>query len=76
MDTSTEAKGHEQQAQIEQPLINIEGEKVALGPLRRELCPLYQRWNNDFVVNRTTSSVRPVTLEEQTDGYDRYSKDR
>ena len=26
------------------PIINIAGEKVALGPLRRDLVPLYQRW--------------------------------
>jgi hypothetical protein len=47
------------------PLINISGDKIALGPLCRELIPLYQRWNNDFAVNRTTAEARPVTLEEQ-----------
>ena len=26
----------------EQPIVTIEGERVALGPLRRDLLPLYQ----------------------------------
>ena len=34
----------------ERPLINIEGECVALGPIRRELVPLYQKWDTDFTV--------------------------
>jgi len=57
------------------PLINITGTKVALGPMRRELIPLYQKWDTDFVINRTTTHVRPVTLEEETEAYDRYTKD-
>jgi diamine N-acetyltransferase len=56
--------------------INIEGSKVNLGPMRRELVPLYQKWDNDFAVNRTTSSARPVTLEEESEAYDRYTRDR
>jgi hypothetical protein len=28
----------------EEPILNVEGERVALGPLRRDLLPLYQRW--------------------------------
>ena len=56
-------------------VINIEGEKVALGPLRRDLVPLYHRWNNDFTVNRTTSEARPFTLEDQYEGYDRHAAD-
>jgi RimJ/RimL family protein N-acetyltransferase len=27
------------------PLVNIVGEKVALGPMRRDLVPLYQKWD-------------------------------
>ncbi len=48
---------------------------MALGPLRRELIPLYQKWNNDFEVNRATSSARPVTFEEQEASYDHYVHD-
>jgi hypothetical protein len=32
----------------DQPILNIVGEKVALGPHRRDLVALYQRWINDF----------------------------
>lgn len=58
------------------PLINFAGERVALGPLRRELNELYNRWNNDFIVNRTTASMRPVTLEEQIEAFDRFTRDK
>jgi hypothetical protein len=34
-----------------QPIINFAGESVALGPLRQEMIPLYNQWNNDFIVN-------------------------
>jgi diamine N-acetyltransferase len=57
------------------PLLNITGEKVALGPMRRDLIPLYQKWDTDFAINRTTTHVRPVTLEEEAEAYDRYTKD-
>lgn len=30
------------------PILNITGEQVALGPLRHDLVPLYQRWINDL----------------------------
>jgi RimJ/RimL family protein N-acetyltransferase len=51
--------------------IMISGEKAALGPLRRELLPLYQKWINDFEVNRTLGlSRRPMTLEAETAWYE------
>lgn len=40
------------------------GEKVALGPIRRDLVPLYQRWINDFTLLRTLRIPRPSTFEE------------
>ncbi|MBA2678228.1 MAG: GNAT family N-acetyltransferase [Ktedonobacteraceae bacterium] len=45
-------------------IISITGDKVALGPIRRDLVPLYQRWLNDFAVLRTLRIPRPSTLEE------------
>ena len=30
----------------EEPVLNIAGERVALGPLREDLLPLYGRWIN------------------------------
>ena len=48
----------------ENPVISILGEKVALGPIRRDLVPLYHRWINDFAVLRTLHIPRSSTLEE------------
>ncbi len=54
-----------QEAQkYENLIISITGEKVALGPIRRDLVPLYQRWINDFAVLRTLRIPRPSTFEE------------
>jgi diamine N-acetyltransferase len=47
--------------------LNIVGERVALGPLRSDLVPLYCRWRNDFYIQRTFGNVpAPVTLETTT----------
>jgi diamine N-acetyltransferase len=55
----------------EQPVVNVVGERVALGPLRRDLLPAYQRWSNDLAAaDRLGSLPRPVTLEGQTAWYD------
>jgi diamine N-acetyltransferase len=56
----------------ERPLVNILGDAVALGPMRRDLMPLYQRWINDFATVRTlgVTAPRPITLEADTAWYD------
>jgi RimJ/RimL family protein N-acetyltransferase len=52
---------------MQTPVLTIVGERVALGPLRADLVPLYQRWRNDFFVQRTFGNVpAPVSLERQT----------
>jgi RimJ/RimL family protein N-acetyltransferase len=48
----------------ERPIVNIMGERVALGPLRSDLLPLMQRWHNDFFVRRTFGIPEPGTLEQ------------
>ena len=54
----------------DQPIINITGDKVALGPLRRDHLPLYERWINDFEVTRTLAiGMRPMTAEAEAAGY-------
>jgi diamine N-acetyltransferase len=59
----------------DEAIINITGEKVVLGPFRRELIPLYQKWFNDFEVNRTRSAaLGPKTREFAEDLYGRFSK--
>ena len=63
----TDTVGHE----AEPPLVNIVGELVALGPLRRELLPLYQRWINDFGAIRNMGTPRPLTHEQEVAWYDR-----
>lgn len=51
---------------IERPIINIEGELVALGPLREEYLPLYTRWMNDFdTSSRLLMFPRPYTTEQE-----------
>jgi RimJ/RimL family protein N-acetyltransferase len=59
----------------EQPILNIEGDLVALGPLRRELLPLYQRWINDLGTTRTLDlPPYPMTMEKEQDWFDQQSK--
>ena len=49
----------------EQPGFVIEGERVALGPLRMDLVATYQRWDNDLEVLNANGWVIPRTLEAQ-----------
>jgi len=57
---------------VDQPIVNITGERVALGPLRRDLIPTYQRWFNDFETDRTQGDLAgPRTLERATGWYER-----
>jgi RimJ/RimL family protein N-acetyltransferase len=60
----------------ELPIINVKGEKVALGPLRSDLVPTYLRWMNDFDVTRTLATgMRPMTAESEESWYQRAIKD-
>lgn len=59
----------------EEPILNVVGELVALGPLRRDLLPVYQRWINDLGTMRTLAvPPLPMTSEKEQDWYDRQSK--
>jgi RimJ/RimL family protein N-acetyltransferase len=49
----------------ERPPITIEGNLVALGPLRRDLIPTYHRWHNDGATLRTYVLPLPTTLEQE-----------
>ncbi len=63
---------HQQQ---ERPPINIVGEKVALGPLRREFMPLYQQWFNSFELLRTLDRhLKPVSLDQVEEWFERRTK--
>lgn len=61
---------------VTQPIINILGEKVALGPMHRDLLPLYFKWINDFEVTRTLFlRFGPTTMEAEEAWFERVSKD-
>jgi RimJ/RimL family protein N-acetyltransferase len=56
------------------PIVNLTGEHVALGPQRRELVPIYQRWLNDFaVIAPLGASLRPMTEEAELRLYEETS---
>ena len=76
METGVEGKRHEG-APAEPPVVNILGEKVALGPHRRDLLPTYQRWINDFGTLRTLGMPpRPMTLEQEQAWYESTGQDQ
>lgn len=53
-------------------IVNLVGEKVALGPLRRDLLPVYERWINDFTVVQTLAvGMRPITSESESVWFER-----
>jgi hypothetical protein len=59
----------------ERPILNIEGNLVALDPLRWDLLPIYQRWINNLGTMRTLGlTPLPMTSEKEQDWYDRRSK--
>ena len=63
------------QTYSDQPIINIHGELVALGPRHRDHVPLFLRWINDFAVTRTYGMhFRTRTLEAMQANYEEGSK--
>ena len=55
----------------DRPIVNITGEKVALGPLHPGLLPLLVRWDNDFpTVDLGGNDMRPRTAEEVEAGFE------
>jgi RimJ/RimL family protein N-acetyltransferase len=59
----------------ERPVLNVEGELVALGPLRRDLLPLYQRGINNLGTVRTLDlPPYPLTREKDEDWYNRQAR--
>lgn len=58
-----------------QPIINMQGDTVALGPLCREFLDLYEQWFNDFEVKLAYSrQLLPLTHESMEAWYERVSK--
>lgn len=51
--------------ELDQPIINIRGDKVGLGPLDESIISLQTAWINNFATTRTLgASTRPRTLAE------------
>ncbi len=66
----TDASGVHEPPGVPQPVLNIVGELVALGPLRRDLVPLFCRWRNDFRAMRFFDVPLPETVEHQLARFD------
>ncbi len=57
---------------VDDPIVMIRGEKVGLGPIRRDLIATYQRWFNELQVTRTLDlPIRPVTFEDESSWFER-----
>jgi RimJ/RimL family protein N-acetyltransferase len=59
------------QGEAESPVLSLVGQRVALGPLRRDLVPLYDRWLNDLEVAAPyfNGSLIPGTREAAEERY-------
>jgi RimJ/RimL family protein N-acetyltransferase len=57
-------------------IINLASARVALGPVREDLAPVYNRWTNDFWMQRTWGSpIRPRSNEAMLERVQRWSRD-
>ncbi len=69
-------QAQQQQPTVEPPVFNMVGEKVALGPLRKETISLAYRWLNDFQVSILSGDpVRSITMESLQAEYERDNKE-
>ena len=62
----------------DRPVVNLVGERVALGPLSPTLLPLYQAWMNDFVTQAWAGyppRPEPWSDERIADWYQRAATD-
>ena len=54
-----------------QPLITVEDDKIALGPIRRDLIPLFHKWISNLEMNRFLAlPPMPMTFDQETAWYD------
>jgi RimJ/RimL family protein N-acetyltransferase len=57
---------------MQDPILSIVGERVALGPLERAHLPHYLRWINDFPTLRSLAiPPGPMTLEQEAGWFER-----
>ena len=58
------------------PIINIAGDKVALGPYYRGIIPLLNKWDNDFALAFLSGDpLRPMPKERSEARYERDSRE-
>lgn len=58
------------------PVVNIVGEKVALGPYDKGIVETYHRWMNDFDTLRLGGlPIKPRTLEQQIAAFERWDRE-
>lgn len=61
--------------QGDKPLLNMHGDKVALGPLQKSMISSFQRWENDFAVSIMSGDyLGPVNWEKTEAHFERYLK--
>ena len=57
------------------PIITVEGEKVALGPIRRDLIPLYHAWITNLETSRfLLARAVSMTLDAEVEWFEGVSK--
>ena len=62
--------------QGEKPVLNISGNKVALGPLQKSMLPSFVRWENDFAVSSMSGDpLRPISRERIEERFERRLKE-
>lgn len=52
----------------QEPIFNIVGQKVALGPVRVDVLPIWLKWENDFEVTHTDGGVFGVMTGQTLEG--------
>lgn len=58
------------------PLITVADDRIALGPMRRDLVPVYHAWINDPSVNRFLElAPLPMTLDQELSWFDNATRD-
>lgn len=68
--------GVEATQNAEQPVINIVGEKVGLGPFHKGLLSLFHQWSNDFEVSFFSGDeLKPITRESVDVFYEKENKE-
>lgn len=62
--TGQNGRVHAESLEESRPVLNLVGDRIALGPLSRELLPTYRRWLNDFsLLALLDRRFRPLTAD-------------